>query len=78
MACRQLGFASGAEVVDGMLSALPGPAGVTDGVSGILYGGGEQSISQCEIFREYAEPVCDIASECNVALLCSNPSGALQ
>lgn len=76
VACQQLGFAAGAEVRRSGKSALPGPAGVVAGVSAVLCRGGEERLGDCDIFRDFVEPVCDAAEECAVALLCATPSGA--
>ena len=76
VACRQLGYAAGAEVITGDNSALPGPAGATRAVSSIVCEGDEEQLGDCEVFRESAFSFCSTADACNVALVCSNPSGA--
>ena len=78
VACRQLGYAAGAEVITGDNSALPGPAGATFAVSEILCDGDEEQLRDCEVFRQSADSFCSSSDACNVALLCSNPSGAAQ
>ena len=76
VACRQLGFASGAEAIISTTSALPGPAGVTDIVSSIVCQGTEETLSDCGVFRENAGSFCFAGEDsCNAALVCSTPSG---
>lgn len=77
VACRQLGFRAGAEVIVGDNSALPGPAGVTDGVSAVLCQGSEQQLGDCEVFRQSALAFCSAEDACNVALVCSNPASTI-
>ena len=76
VACRQFGFASGAEAIISTTSALPGPAGVTDIVSSIVCNGTEETLGDCGVFRETADNFCFGGEDsCNVALVCSNPTG---
>ena len=81
VACRELGYSVGVEAVAGRRSALSGPAGVSEVVSRIFCQGSEDRLQDCEVFgrvEEYnLEPLCEDRGDCNAALICSNPSGAL-
>ena len=76
MACRQLGFASGAEAIISTTSALPGPAGVTDAVSSIVCNGTEDTLGDCIVVRRVDFISCAGGRDnCNVALVCAIPTG---
>ena len=80
VACRDLGYTAGVEAVAGPRSALPGPAGMTDFVSKILCLGGEERLLDCNVTGEpdyVPGPFCSDREDCNTALICTTPSGAL-
>ena len=76
VACRQLGFASGAEAIISTTSALPGPAGVTDAVSSIVCNGTEDTLGDCIVVRRVDFISCAGGRDnCNAALVCASPTG---
>eukprot|EP00892_Ulva_mutabilis_P007858 jgi/Ulvmu1/5444/UM223_0005.1 len=80
VACRSLGFQSGAQMRAGSLSALPAPDAPDFRDEGadvvVVCNGDEPSIAECEIVRrQFMENFYDIPSDVTVALVCSNPTG---
>lgn len=76
VACRSLGFASGAQLLSGESSALPGGDGMGDTISRVECDGSEDTLADCDIapgsfYSNYGD-----ADDSSVALVCSTPSGA--
>ena len=78
VACRSLGYATGAQLLVGDSSPFPAPPGVPRLTSGIECIGSESNLGECEIsFPDYYrfDYYGDVRPNA-VALLCNNPSGA--
>ena len=77
VACRSMGFNTGAQVLSGESSALPFEDGTVNTMGSISCRGDGMSLSECQtsISRvfDYGTPPGDLA----VALVCSNASGAV-
>lgn len=80
VACRSLGFASGAQILSGGSSALPGPSGEVDTIGRIACQGDEATLADCELDLEfpsdYDSDYGQFAEESVVAVICSTPTGA--
>ena len=76
VACRSLGFTTGAQILSGSLSALPGVAGVVNTVGNIACNGDEANLGECEFLADYNEDYAFLGGDGAVALVCSKPSGA--
>lgn len=75
VACRSLGFATGAQMLSGAQSALPGPSGEVDTILAITCTGVEVALAQCLFTpRDYMNDYA-FEEENAVALICSDPSG---
>eukprot|EP00892_Ulva_mutabilis_P005580 jgi/Ulvmu1/3394/UM016_0010.1 len=74
VACRSLGFTSGAQILAESLSALPGPAGVINTVNVVACRGDEESLADCEFRDDYYDTEYRLEDGA-VALVCSTPSG---
>lgn len=79
VACRTLGFATGAQALAGRDSPLPDPDGRDSAVGSISCLGDEATLSEC-----MTSPVSSLdyayertVEENAVAIVCSNPSGVL-
>lgn len=73
VACRSLGYSTGAQVIVGRTSALPGPAGLTDSVSRYACRGDEASLEDCEFELSngyFADAEYDDGAA--VAIICSS------
>ena len=78
MACRSLGFETGAQIISGEGSALPLEDGTVNTMGQIICNGDEMSLSEC---RTSVSPVFDYGAppgDFAVALVCSSASGALR
>ena len=77
VACRSLGFETGAQIVSGEGTALLREDGTVDTMGQIICQGDETSLSECQTsvppFFDYGTPPGDAA----VALVCSSASGAM-
>ena len=77
MACRSLGFETGAQITSGEGSALPLEDGTVNTMGQIVCQGDEMSLSECQMsvsrVFDYGTPPGDVA----VALVCSSASGAV-
>ena len=76
MACRSLGFVSGAQILSSTLSALPGEAGDMKRLRIIGCLGDEANLGECEFRSDYSTDYGSSLEDAAVALVCSNPSGA--
>ena len=76
VACRSLGFASGAQILSSTLSALPGEAGEVNTLGIIACLGDEANLGECEFQSDYSTDYGSSLEDGAVALVCSNPSGA--
>lgn len=74
MACRSLGFETGAQIVSGVGSALPLEDGTVNTMGQILCHGDEMSLSECQMS---VSRVCDNDIPPGVSLVCSSASGAV-
>ena len=74
VACRSLGFATGAQMLSGLFSALPGEVGDVDTIGGITCKGDEAALGDCEFSFESGLDYAN--SDEAVALVCTNLSGA--
>lgn len=74
VACRSLGFNTGAQILAGTLSALPGNAGVVNTISNIACNGDEANLGECEFLSDYDRDYGTIEVDGAVALVCSNPA----
>ena len=81
VACRTLGYATGAQLLAGADSALPTLS--TEGITRIQIecGGGEDTLTDCEVFDRrddfsYFNPGNAGQIVDDIALVCTNPSGA--
>ena len=78
-ACQELGHTAGVEVIAGVRSALPGPAGTAGGVRSIVCLEGEERLSECSIFfddfGDSPRRGCGNRDDCNAAVLCATPEG---
>ena len=82
VACRSLGFATGAQLLAGQSSPLPTPATSLTLISDITCDGSETSLADCNFRTLTSEPNIDYGFDVDVniqsvALLCTTPSGAL-
>lgn len=77
VACRSLGFSSGAQILSGTFSALPGPSGEADTGSRIECQGDEVTLADCEFppgsYNDYGG--YDERELSAVAIVCTSPSG---
>lgn len=79
VACRQLGYATGAQLLAGRTSALPVADPPPVGIRSVSCDGTEDMLTDCEIEFSMDGYGYDYSSGVGaVALVCSNPSGALQ
>lgn len=74
VACRTLGFATGAQLLAGTASGLPGLDGVPDSVGTVACTGDEATLADCTFGEAFGFPYED--GEGAAAVLCFNPSGA--
>lgn len=74
VACRSLGFASGAQLLSGDISALPGGDGM--GGTRVECDGSEDTLADCDIALDSAYSNFANDGDRSVALVCSTPSGA--
>ena len=72
VACRSLGFATGAQLLSGTNSGLPGQDGVVDALGVFRCMGDEDTLADCENV-DYS--TADGSADAAVALMCSTPSG---
>lgn len=79
VACRTLGFQSGAQMFAGTGSALPGADGVVDIDMAVVCNGDEATLADCAFltpgFANFVDPG-DPVGDSAVSLVCSNASGA--
>ena len=81
VACRQLGYTTGAQLLAGRSSALPAEQAVQSGVRSVTCDGSEDMLTDCDIrfTVDYGGGFYDYNGELAVgavALMCTNPSGA--
>ena len=79
VACRSLGFATGAQLIVGRSSPLPAPLTSPTLIDSITCDGSEASLADCDIRTRESESFYDYGFDVNiqsVALLCTTPSGA--
>lgn len=78
VACRSLGFTSGAQILSGDLSALPGSSGEVDSVERIACQGDEATLADCQ-FPTRGDYGDDYAYEDGfaTAVICVNASGVV-
>ena len=72
VACRSLGFATGAQLLSGINSGLPGQDGAIDTLGVLRCMGEEETLADC---AEEDYNFADDTGETAVALMCSTPSG---
>lgn len=77
VACRSLGFATGAQLLVGASSPFPAPKGSIRLTNGITCDGSEVSLADCDIIiPDYDLSDYSGTSQLSaIALICSNPSG---
>lgn len=79
VACRDLGYATGAQLLAGRTSALPVADPPPVGIRSVSCDGTEDVLTDCDIEFSMDGYGFDYSSGVGaVALVCSNPSGALQ
>ena len=78
VACRSLGFPTGAQLLAGGSTALPGRAEFAAGISRIFCRGDEETLTACTLFEDVG-PFRDYASlvDDSVAIMCMTPSGTM-
>ena len=72
VACRSLGFSTGAQLTSGMSSGIPGQDGAIDTLGAIRCMGDEDTLADCTVGDYTSE---DDNGDDAVALLCTTPSG---
>ena len=80
VACRSLGFATGAQLFAGKSSPLPAPLTAPWLITGIVCDGSETTLADCDIRIREDDFVVDYGIDVfsrSVALICTIPSGVL-